>query len=102
MREPTEDGQKLMRKFKAAYSEMVKVVEEGTMRFRDDKKHGVSLRIQDAVTKSVKTYNKTELQVKATLKGIERHIYEKDHPGRIEKEKMRVEKVFAEGRWREL
>ena len=88
----------LQREFDAAYKAMVAIIEEGRMRFRLGEKEKVNLRLEEARKTTVKTFAKTELNLKTTFRAVERTVYERAHPGRIEKRGMKVATCKKDGK----
>jgi hypothetical protein len=80
----------LLKQFKAAYAEMVKIVMEGRIRFRGDQKGKCKLRLENARKTVVTAYRQSQLNVKSKFRGVLRDVYEKDHPGRIQKKGLKV------------
>ena len=77
----------LQKQFDAAYKIMVQVIEEGRIRFKGKEKDKINLQLADARKASVKTYNRAELNLKTPFRAIVKQVYEKAHPGRIEKKR---------------
>jgi len=88
----------LQREFDAAYKTMVAIIEEGRMRFRLGEKERVNLRLEEARKTTVKTFAKTELNLKTPFRAVERTVYERAHPGRIEKRGMKVATCKKDGK----
>lgn len=93
----------LAKEFRAAYAEMVKIIEEGTMRFKAGaSKNEVAMRLEKARKASVTVFSRSQLEVKTKYRGVERSVYEAKHPGRIQARGMRVVKAKADGVAKEL
>jgi hypothetical protein len=84
----------VMKQFRAAYAEMVAIVREGRMRFRGDAKGKCKLRLETAQRTVVTAYRSSQLNVKAKFRGVLKDVYEKEHPGRIEKKNLKVVKAL--------
>jgi hypothetical protein len=96
------DNPKTTKEFRSAYAEMVKLIEEGKMRFRAAEKDGSTLRLQEARKTVVKQFQQSHLEVRTKFRGIKRDVYEQMHPGRIVAKKMKVMRVKADGVMSEL
>ena len=83
----------LLKQFKAAYVEMVKIVTEGRMRFRGDQKGKCKMRLDTARKTVVSTYRSSQLNVKTKFRGVLKDVYEKQHPGRIQRKNLKVVKA---------
>jgi hypothetical protein len=84
----------LLKQFRADYREMVAIVREGRMRFRGDAKGKCKLRLETAQRTVVTAYRSSQLNVKAKFRGVLKDVYEKEHPGRIEKKNLKVVKAL--------
>jgi hypothetical protein len=60
------------------------------MRFKGGEKDKMALKMQDARKTFIKSYEQMNVRVRGLLRAIEKDVYEKDHPGRIEAKKMKV------------
>jgi hypothetical protein len=96
------DNPKTAKEFRSAYAEMVKLIEEGKMRFRAAEKDGSALRLQEARKTVVKQFQQSHLEVRTKFRGIKKDVYEKMHPGRIVAKNMKVMKIKADGVMSEL
>ena len=91
------DDNKLTAEFKAAYTEMVKVIESGVMKFGPHEKQRASMRLQKARNMTVQVYEKQQIELKRKYTAVEKSIYEKEHPGRIEKAGLQVTQYSVKG-----
>ena len=83
--------------FKAAYAGMVKVIEEGRLRFKGSEKDKLKMSLDQIRKEALKEYNKAEMHIKVPHRGIDRDVYEAKHPGRIEAKGLKVVKLPCEG-----
>ncbi len=81
--------------FKAAYKAMVESIEDGRIRFKGPEKEKLALRLEDSRKAFVESYQQMNLRVRDRYRGIEKDVYEKEHPGRIDAQKMKVSLQIA-------
>lgn len=89
----------LMHEFKGARSEMVKLLNEGLVRFRSSEKTG---RIQAAAKRSLQAFRQNQVELVSRYKAIEKEKYEKQYPGRIEKENLKTSTKMVDGERKEV
>ena len=93
---------KLAKEFRAAYAEMVKIIEEGRIRFKQGAKGEVSMRLEKARKQTVSVFSRSQLEVKSKFRGVLKSVYEKRHPGRIQAKQMKVVRAKADGKMVDL
>ena len=67
------------------------------MRFKGGERDRVKMRLEKVRQSVVTAYKKSEIQVKVPHRGIEKSVYERKYPGRIEAKGMKVIRIQAEG-----
>ena len=89
----------LSHEFKGARAEMVKLLNEGVVRFRGTEKTG---RIQAAAKRSLQAFKQNQVEVVSRYKAVDKDKYEKEHPGRIQRENLRTTTKMIDGERREV
>ena len=88
-----------LHEFKGARSEMVKLLNEGVVRFRSSDKTG---RIQAAAKRSLQAFRQNQVELVSRFKAIDKEKYEKQYPGRIQKENLKTTTKMVDGERKEV
>ena len=99
--EKMRQSKSLATEFKAAYSEMVKIIEEGRSRFRGSEQGKAALRMQEVRKQVVAAFKKSQLEVISKFRAVEVSKYEAQNPGRIKAKGMKTASVTADGELKE-
>ncbi len=94
--------QTLQKQFKAAYEEMVKIVTEGRIRFRAGEREKCKLRLESARKTVVTAHRTSQLTVTTKFRGVVKETYDKEHPGRIARQGLKVVKARCNGQLKDI
>ena len=91
-------GNKQMQlEFQAAYKDMVRVLEDGKMRFKGNERDKVRVRCEEVRKAAVNAYQKSEVVVRNKFRAVEVGKYEEQFPGRIKAKNMKVLPIKCSG-----
>ena len=95
------EKKELLKEFNSAYAAMVKVIEEGKLRFVKGEKNKVAMRLQEARKVSLVEFHKIQRKVRIPHQAIEVHIYDKLHPGRRQQKGYQVAACSVNGQMKQ-
>lgn len=92
------DSPSIMAEWKGAYDSYIALASQGPSRISKSQRLDLTVQIKAARQKSVRVFRQSRKTVKTGYRAVLRHLYDKKHPGRIERKKLPVKTVIADGK----